>query len=152
MSDIELGGQTYRIGPLSPMRQFHIVRRLAPVVSAFGALPELADADGDDDGISLDALAKSAGPVVDALGKMSDEDSEYVILNTLRAVERKQGPGWARVIANGRNGEPLLMFEDIDLATLMQLVWHTLRENLARFFPTAAPTSSVATFPRASHS
>lgn len=131
MSELAIGGNNYRIGKLTPFQQFHIARRLAPVLFALGSSAEQA-ADklrASIEGQGLDTLSVY-GPVADVLSKMSDADSEYVLGTCLAVVHRQQGASWAAVHAQGGG----LMFQDIGLAEMMQLAVAVLKENLGNFF------------------
>jgi len=128
---IEVGGHMYRIGRMDVRKQFHVARRIGPAMLGFLGGSMLKGA----------KLADMIGPVVDALSKMSDEDSDYVLDQCLVVVTRAQNGGeWARIIAP--NGG--LMFQDIDLPQMLKLAQSVLAENLRGFFPTAAPGSSQA--------
>lgn len=149
MSEVEVAGFTYRIGRLGPMRSWDIVRRLMPVLTAVGelaSLPEFAT-ETEDAGLDLDRILQSSGPLLAALAKMSDADSRYVIMNSLRAAERRSGQVWSPMVAVDRNtGEPLLMFEDIEMPAMLQLVFHVLQENIQRFFPSAGQNFPIPLF------
>jgi len=121
MTEFTINGHTYKIGKLNALTQFHVARRIAPVVSGLGIFIEVAKAD------PLAAI----GPVAEAIGKMTDADSEYVIYTCLGAVQRKQpgvNLGWGPVTSSGG-----LMYDDIDLPVMLQLVFHVLQVNLAGF-------------------
>lgn len=111
MADFELNGVTYRLAKLDPMTQFHVSRRVMPLMAALG---------GDGDKMAL---------VLEALGHLSDSDSEYVIGKCLADCRRKNGDTWAKIYVSGN-----LMFEDIGMKGMVQLTFATLRENLADFF------------------
>ena len=120
MGEVTIGGQDYTIGKLDARRAFHVARRLAPVMSAMA---------GEEGGEPMNAL----GSMSEALAKMRDEDADHVINSCLSVCQRKNevhGTGWSPVAAsNGR-----LMFQDIDLPQMMQLVWAVIQENLSSFF------------------
>lgn len=126
---IEIGGNTYKIGKLNAIQQFHITRRLAPSLWA------LAEASGSAPSNSDPILALK--PVAQAVSQLSDEDSEYVLHTCLGVVMRDQKGQWARVWAKGGG----LMFDDIDLQVMMQLTFAVIRENLGNFF-SALPAQS----------
>lgn len=118
--ETELDGHTYRVGKLDARAQFHIVRRLAPV------LGELAPAlQGGQGGFA--ALPAIAG----AVAKLSDTDADYCIFGLLKVVSRKQpnGLGWGPV----STGE-LLMYDDIDMTKMLKLAWEALSFNMSGFF------------------
>lgn len=139
MSEIQIGDHVYRLGKLNAFAQFHIARRLAPVLGSLGAaavsLPSAMDgavAVGESDTLSV------LGPIADAVSKMSDVDVDYVLNTCLSVCARQQGAQWARVQAPGGG----LMFQDIDLSALMQLAFAVIRENLGNFFPAAPVLAS----------
>jgi hypothetical protein len=124
MSDIEVSGNVYRIGRMDARKQFHVSRRLAPLLAGLGG----AIAGKKED------IASTFQPIAEALAQMSDEDTDYILDNCLAVVSRQQGNQFAPVMARGGN----MMFEDIDLPTMMQLTITVIRENLGGFFPASA--------------
>jgi len=118
--EFDVMGITYKVRKLPAMRQFHIVRRLLPVLS------ELAPAASKGaNGIDvLPLLSKT-------ISGMSDTDADYVIYGLLAAVQRNQGQGlgWADV-TNGT----ALMYDDVPMSAVLQLVWKALTHNLSDFF------------------
>lgn len=124
MSDIEINGNLYRIGHMDARKQFHVSRRLAPLLAGLGSA--LADKKSD--------LAATFQPIAEALSKMSNEDMDYVLDNCLAVVSRQQGNQFAPVMSRGGG----MMFEDIDLPTMMQLAIAVIRENLGGFFSASA--------------
>jgi hypothetical protein len=124
MSDIEVNGNVYRIGRMDARKQFHVSRRLAPLLAGLG---------GAISGKKADAAA-TFQPIAEALAQMSDEDTDYILDNCLAVVSRQQGNQFAPVMARGGS----MMFEDIDLPTMMQLTIAVIRENLGGFFPASA--------------
>ncbi|MDE2403048.1 MAG: hypothetical protein KGL90_15435 [Burkholderiales bacterium] len=127
--ETELNGQTYRIGKLDAFKQFHVSRKVAPLipklVPAFVALSSGKDAFGD-----MSKLAEVLAPFADAMADMPDEAAEYVVGTCLSVVQRRQGQSWAPVwSAQGKT----IMFDDIDLSTTLPLVVQVIRENLGSF-------------------
>lgn len=132
MSDmIEVGGQQYRIGRLDAKKQFHVARRLAPLLAGLGGALQ-----GESKGFT-----QLVTPIAEALSKMSDEDTDYVIDTCLAVVQRQSNNQWASVMV--RNGG--LMFQDIDMAQMLQLTVAVVQGNLGNFFPAGSSlTPSVA--------
>ena len=152
MTELEIGGNTYRINSMPAMTQFHVMRKLGPVLP--GIVPVLAQAaatlpQGDSqeaggamatvDGVA--AIAMAAQPLLDGLASMADADAEYVINHCLSAVMRRDsgGKSWSAVHRDG-----VTMFDDIDLMTSMQIVWAVLRENYTGFFRAASTALAPA--------
>ena len=105
--EFELNGQTYRTGKIDARSQFHIVRRLAPV------LGEIAPAAAGGKMGGLDALP----PLANAIAKLSDADADYCLFGLLAVVSRKQpqGTGWGPVSTGNT-----LMYADIDMVGMLQ--------------------------------
>lgn len=152
MTELEIGGNAYRINSMSAMTQFHVMRKLGPVLP--GIVPVLAQAaaalpqaDGQEDGSAMAtvdgvaAIAMAARPLLDGLAAMADADAEYVISHCLSAVMRRDagGKSWNAVSRDG-----VTMFDDIDLMTSMQIVWAVLRENYTGFFRAASTALAPA--------
>lgn len=119
--EIEVEGNSYRIGKIDARSQFHITRRLAPV------LGEIAKAMSGGSTTGMDVLPPLAG----AVANLSDDDSDYCLFGLLKVVTRKQpsGLGWGPVSTGNA-----LMYDDINMATMMRLAWESFQVNLASFF------------------
>jgi len=126
-TQIELNGHEYSLGRMSAMQQFHVSRRIAPIIPAlipvFLRFRESGKAPTED----LEGMAVALQPLADGLAALKDEDAEYVIGACLSVVQRKQPTGWARVWNGG------LMFDDMDLATILPLVVQVITANLGPF-------------------
>ncbi len=111
--DIDVGGHSYKCGTIDARKQFHIVRRLATVM---GSMAKGGDA--------IDAISS-------AIGRLSDDDADYVIFGLLACVTRKQenGLGWAKV-SNGN----ALMFSDIGMSDMLKLAYSAFEANMQDFF------------------
>jgi hypothetical protein len=125
MNDIvEVGGHQYRVGRIDARKQFHVARRLAPLLAGMSSVPDKSA-----------GFAAFLGPLTDALSGMSDEDVDYVLDTCLGVCQRIQTNGQgAPVIARGGS----LMFEDMDMGQMIQLAVKVIQENLGGFFPGAA--------------
>jgi hypothetical protein len=127
--EVRLAGNTYRIGerPLSAMEQFHVTRRLGPALVVAGVTFKMI-LEGKN--ISMDDLVNVAGPVMQVVSHMSDEDVEYVIMKCLRTVDRQSGGAWAPITTpDGKQ----FMFADMDQAVMVRLTIEVLQANLANF-------------------
>lgn len=129
----KIGAREFQLSKLDAFKQFHIMRRIAPIMSEL--LPAMAQskktsAEDSSENEKLEEFAKMAQPIMTGLAKLSDEDAELVLYGLLNAVELKQAQGnWAR-IASGR----LLMFQDLELPILFQCAGRALMFNLSGFF------------------
>ena len=131
--DIELGGQTYRAGTIDARTQFHIVRRLAPVLSELVPVVQGDKSDG------LSALPALAG----ALSKITDADADYCLFGLLKVAMRKQSVGGWGPVCTGTT----LLYDDITMPLMLQLAWAVFQQNLASFF--AAFPSALSAAPPA---
>lgn len=124
-TEITVNDQTYRIGKLSALGQFHVSRRLAPVLAAVGiSLQSLTQGMQAD----LSDFTTTLGPVADVMSKMSDEETNYIIFTCLNVVSRKDDNRYAPVSQAGT-----LMYQDIDMPVMLRLVIAVLQENLGNF-------------------
>lgn len=151
--NVEINGHIYNVGKLDVMRQFHVARRLAPAVWALArsagavlknALPEgvpmtfenvVKGLKGVEDGALIGLVVEAGGPLVDVFASMTDTDSQYII-NACLSVCTREVPdvGWQVVYVEGSG----VMFHDIEIAEMMQLVFATIRHNIGNFIPALA--------------
>lgn len=138
--EFEIGGRKFKLLKIDAFKQFHIIRRLGPVLSDLlpamkGVNPKVLETMSEEE--KLDRIAKFVTPIMTGLSKLSDEDSDLVLFGLLHAVEVQQVAGnWARV-ASGST-PPMLMIQDMDLPVLLQLAGRAFIFNLSGFF-TALP-------------
>lgn len=140
--ELTLGSAEYSTRKLSAIQQFHVARRLAPLLWALGEGLVQALSSGKSeisvDGVDANGLFALKN-VADMVAQMSDADSEYVLNTCLSVVRRKQSGGWANIQASGGG----LMFDDIDLQTMMQLAVTVIKENLGNFFDALPGVSTL---------
>lgn len=134
---MNIAGQDYRFGKMEPKEQYHVMRRLAPLLGSMGgALMGLLEAgDNDDKARAMREISEALGPLAEALADMPDERFDYVIDHCLLHVSR-MGPDKVFhpiYIANPK-GPPSRMFADIDALTELRLVSEVIKSNLAPFF------------------
>jgi Phage tail assembly chaperone protein, TAC len=158
MSEIELNGTRYRVNRMNVFDQAHVARKVAPIIFSMGKgytaalaklpqrppappLPEHGNGAGngsteefaappEDEEQEIIAeqneiMFDTMGPIADVLAKMSDEDVNYVLKKCLTVCSKHNGQNWVPLM-RGDN----LMFDDIDLATLMQLTMEVVQDNL----------------------
>ncbi|HWI02394.1 MAG TPA: hypothetical protein VNT52_00950 [Acidimicrobiales bacterium] len=131
-------GAQYRADRIDAMKQFHIVRRLAPVLAEVAAV---AKADAADEG----AVVAVVGAVGNALAGLSDADADFVLHGLLAAVSfQRDGEGWHRVSVGGA-----IMRADLPLPDLLFLAFKSAQANFADFFA-AVPSSLKAAALKAS--
>jgi hypothetical protein len=116
----ERGGHTYRVEGLTPMTEFHVVRRMgAAMVEVLAENLRRGD-------------ERALLPEVIAWGHLSNDDAEYVINACMGAVRRRdpQREAWQPVWTAGRP-----MFDDISREVMMHLVREVLRIRIGPFLP-----------------
>lgn len=128
---ITVAGNAYRAGKLNAIKQFHVVRRLGPMIIVAGVSVEMLSAGMKAD---LGDMVAMAGPVMDLLSRMSDEDVDYVLMTCLAAAERSSTAGqttvWSPVVSpDGKT----MMFDDLDMPAMVRVVLEVLKFNMANF-------------------
>ena len=93
MNTKEIFNHHFRFNKLNALRQFHLAKRILPLLTEVVGVPELfsklkIEMDGKEE-IDFDKIAKAVGPVVNAIAKMPDEDSELIIKELLSVVQIK---------------------------------------------------------------
>ena len=129
--DFEIGGRKFKLSKIDAFKQFHIVRRIAPLLSDL--LPTMKDVGKlktSTEEEKLEQISKFITPIMNGLSKLSDDDANRVLFGLLGAVEVQQSAGnWARV-AN----DQMLMIQDIDLPVMLQIAGKAFMFNLSGFF------------------
>jgi hypothetical protein len=130
MQEVEVDGRQYRTGKLDAFKQFHLVRKLMPLFSGLGesfshmpASTEQAD------------FWKSLAPIAQAVSEMSTEDSEWILKTCLTAVTVNNGRAYVPITTP----QGQLMFDDMEMTTMIQLAFTVIQDNLGSFFPGPQP-------------
>lgn len=135
MKQIELNGINYQIGKLDALTQFHVTRRLLPILATAGiGVSQLKGMKTVEDFMPL------LGPITAIVASMSDDDSNYVIFTCLSVVKRQVTPeSWANLTTPERK----LMYQDLDMIMMLRLTFEVLRENLMGFLTEFGGPSSL---------
>ncbi|CAG9268997.1 hypothetical protein WK39_03120 [Burkholderia cepacia] len=146
-TEIELSGKRYQIGKLNAMQQFHVSRRIAPIIPPMlpvlmGLYSEIAkggsaaaDSGTAPDGVRnalklVETISPVLQPFADALANLKDEDAEYVFGTCLSVVERQHMNGWAKVWSAQHRTS---MFDDLGIDVMLPLVVRVIVANLGNF-------------------
>lgn len=113
--EFEVSGNNYRADRLDAKKQFHVARRLTPVLSSLNGASD----------------AEIFASIASALADMPDEQCDYILDTCLGACLRQQGDKWVKVY-NDR--VKALQFDDIDLTAMLQIAQNVIQENLSGFF------------------
>lgn len=119
--------RTYQIGKLDAMKQFHLVRRLGPVLVIAGVSLDMIRS-----GMKVDMgdIVAMAGPVMEVMSRMPDDEAEYLVFLCLSVCKMKQGDKWAPLMSpDGKK----LMFSNIEMPEMLRVVVEVLKDNLGNF-------------------
>lgn len=139
----EICGRVCQIGKLSALEQFHVLRRLAPVLhsSLFfaGATAQSVEAfkagDVEKSNQAFVEAAFSAKPLLIDLARLDDQELDYVFHAVLKHVKIKQGANFTPISVDGQ-----ILFDDL---TLIELV--TITETVLVDFIRPMLTASTLT-------
>ena len=130
MIEFEIGGKNYRADKLPAMQQFHVSRKIAPLVPAL--IPVFVKVAAMKGGIkdNLAAIAEVLQPFADGVASLPDADAEYIFATCLSVVRRRQGEHWAPVWSSSANAT---MFDDLDIGSMIPIVVRVIQANLGPF-------------------
>lgn len=144
LATVKVGDTEFQIGRISALKQFHISRRLTPLLAAVIPTlgPLLMKAMSEDaEQISapekqalINKIINSLPAIGEVLAQMPDADAEFILFACLDVCMVKQDTGWAAVRKGG-----VLMFQTLDMPTMLSLTWEALKANLGSFFLTELP-------------
>lgn len=128
--DFTIGEKQFRSGKLDAMKQFHVSRRIAPIIPTLVPIFVKVAKDGGSTG-DIEGIAELLGPFAEGIASLSDESSEYVISTCLSVVRRQTGANqWAFVWNQQGN---TCMFDDMDIGDIIQIVVKVISESLGPF-------------------
>jgi Phage tail assembly chaperone protein, TAC len=130
--DFEAGGKSYRTTKkIDVFTQTLLAKRVAPVFNAAVSLLDLIEKDGDKLQFKPGSFEKALPVLLRAFHDLPDDDIIYVQKTCLRVVSRDAGgKSWAPLYTD-QSG---LMYEDLGVVAMNEIVFAVLRENLALFF------------------
>lgn len=135
--EFEIKGVNYRASKLSVFDQLKVSRKLLPVLAGLlGDFQALKSATQGGD--VYQALETALPKIAESLADMSEEDTNAIILPCLSVVARQNGKVWTPVMSRNE-----LMFDDIDLMSMLQIVGRVVGDSLGSFLP-AAPDKEIA--------
>lgn len=119
----------FRVAKLDVFQQLKVSRKLLPLLA--GMLSDIntvksAAAEGD----YFQVLEKALPAIAQSLAEMSEEDTNAILHPCLAVVSRQQAKGWVPIFSQG-----VLMFDDLDLITLLRLVLRVVEDSLGGFLP-----------------
>ena len=133
MSLVQINGQDFNCGKLPTRTQWHVVRRLMPVLQGmmplFAVLENMRNEGGNPDlsGINVfDAMSA----LTNTIGMLTDADADYILDAALACVRWRQGDRWMPIRAPG--GAFMIGTAD-EFDVQLRLLWEVLRESLTGF-------------------
>lgn len=131
-------GVNYRANKLGVFEQLKVSRKLLPILAGlmadFSSIKAILPATTKLDSGNLDKLEPVFNTllprIADELSKLTEEDTNAIIHPCLAMVVRENGKQWTPVF---RSGE--LMFDDIELFDMLQLVARVVADSLGNFLP-----------------
>ncbi|MFX7747274.1 phage tail assembly chaperone [Acinetobacter baumannii] len=138
---MQIGNYDYEIGRLNAIDQFHVSRKIAPIIpTIMPILTELAKGElqkiieklesaeeNDVSGLAeanLESLGSALQPLMDVFAKMPEDDVDYVIKKCLTVVSRNG----AKVVVRDA-----IMFDDLGMEHILPLTIAVIRTNLGNF-------------------
>lgn len=135
---VEIAGVSYEYGKLDARKQFHVARRLAPLMAE---LAKVALKEEPEEGkeISDEASMGFFAALTEGLVALKEEDCDYIIDVCLKVCKRKHKQAWSAVMTSDGH----LMFTDMELDALLGLSSRVIMDSLGSFF-TGKGLSSLA--------
>lgn len=140
--DFEIKGKQYRAAKLSVFDQLKVSRKLLPLIAKLvsdASMLRAAAQNKDASKEQLFSVLETILPkIADVLADMPDETVNSILYPCLSVVARKSDMGnWTPVFSDGS-----LMFDDIDLFSMLNIAGRVVADNLGNFLP-APPTSET---------
>lgn len=134
MSTVELDGIAYRtVAKMPAFEQFHVMRRLAPVLAVLGVNAALLlPTQRREEAKKEDVLSflQLLGPLAEVIAKLSNEDADYVLNACMSKFERRVSENqWQKIMPSPGQ----FMFDDIDMRVMLRLMSAAIEENLGDF-------------------
>lgn len=149
MSDFSQNGINYRITRLNTIDQFHLNRKIGPLIPPLIPVFMKIAADqakGKETPIDVAGIGELVGPFAEGLAKMTDEDSEAVINKCLSSVQREVSPNvYSRVWDVNAKISPFPEFNDLSsaLPIIMKVIWDALGPFINGLLTKGEPVKSV---------
>jgi hypothetical protein len=130
--DFESGGRKFKLNKIDAIRQWHIVRRIGPLLTEL--MPQMAKLGKMKEDMTEEQkfaqIVEALTPFMNGLSKLSDENADYVLFRLLGSVEVLQSEHnrWSRVAVDTG-----ILMQDIELPLLLQAAGRALFFNLSNF-------------------
>jgi hypothetical protein len=134
MIEFEIEGKQFRFDKLTAMQQFHVSRKIAPLIPPLMPIFAQIKKDGEkrvsvaDD---FEVIGPLLQPFADGLAEMADDSSEYVFGTCLGAVQYRHVNNWVPIWS--ATAKTAMFTELNDISLLLRLVVRVIAESLASF-------------------
>jgi len=137
-AEFEFKGQKFKLSKIDAFKQFHVIRKLGPILGSilpsfkdFKALESSKKHSALSESDKFDKIAKIAQPFLKGMSELSKEDSEMVLLGLLSAAEVYQPEHklWARVAK-----DDVMLMQNLNLPTMFMVAYQAMMFNLSNFF------------------
>jgi hypothetical protein len=132
--EFRIGDRKFKLNKIDALRQFHIVRRIAPLlremIPVMGSIKK-AKVDDLTEEQKFEQFGLIASPIIEGLARLSDADADFVLFRLLASVEVEQPQfnSWTFIAT-----ESGIKMQDMDLPVLLQAAGRALMFNLSGFF------------------
>lgn len=129
MNEFEMDGNRYRINKLDTIKQWHLSRKVSPLIPPLiPVFMKIARAGGLMN--DIEGIGELLGPFAEGISTMSDEHSEYVFNTCLGAVQRFNGVDskWLRIWVPESRMSMFPELNDISKAIpiVVKVIWDAL--------------------------
>ncbi len=131
---VTVGEHQYAIHKMDPMRQFHVSRRLAPMLAGMGITASQLKGLGSGQ-VDVGELMELLGPIVMTMSTMDDANMDFILWTCLGYVKRLEGERQQPIVTRGADGKSAIQYSDIDMVQMLLLTFEVCRHNLAGFMP-----------------
>lgn len=141
---LELDGHTYRIDAMPAMVQFHVMRKIGPVLSTLTPVIEAMNElqlNDDPDLDDLAVLSQAAQPLAYALASLPDDHATYIINSAMACVKRRDSRLWS---AAWDEASASPMYADMTPLVWLTLVFHIIKGQIQPFLRGIATSLSAA--------
>ena len=146
-TEFEMDGHWYRIGRMNAFEQFHVSRKISPLIPPLiPVFMQMAKNTGGP--LDVSAMSGLFQPFADGFAALPDDSAEYVINTCLKAVRRKnERDEWVPVWSVGGKQ---VMFDDLNnLSVMLRLVLRVIKDSLGDFLTGLLSGQESSTTPQA---
>lgn len=133
---LTVGGIEYSVERLNAFDQYNVAKKLSTVLLLLSSIQKKEGAEGAPSALEFSKL------LLAGTANLTNEDTNFVNRVCLTAVRRKQQGGAYAAMVESRTGQ--LMFDDIGVRELAELVWGVVEAHRMVDFFSDLPSNSEA--------